>query len=238
MESRRMTAAKARISDIVNSKFIKGEGMNPSFVVTAAGRRLSRVRVLATVVDKFVSDSFSTMTLDDSSETMKAWAFKSSLLDDLKKGDIVDVVAKLKQYKEETYLLPEVVTVVTDPNIELLRELELAQEDKNFAEKRKIVFSYQSQAADLEELKKTLETLGISSDEVDAIVSSSVPQEESSEKEKILELIGRFDRGSGCDYTELLAASGMKEDAVDAIINELLADGACYEPRPGKIKRL
>jgi hypothetical protein len=53
-----------------------------------------------------------------------------------------------------------------------------------------------------------------------------------------LGLIEKLDAGQGCDYSELLEASKISEETMDSIINELLSDGVCFEPKPGKIKKL
>jgi hypothetical protein len=138
-------------------------------------------------------------------------------------------------------VIPEIIKVLENPNTELLRELELRNQEKDWQEKMKIVFEYQKQSSDLEELKGLVKAnLGISEDAVETILSSveEKAEEDSKDKEKILELIEKLDKGEGCDYAELLASTGMPEDVVDSIINELLTDGDCFEPRPGKIKKL
>ncbi len=44
--------------------------------------------------------------------------------------------------------------------------------------------------------------------------------------------------GDGIDYAELLTKLGRPEAEIEPIINELLAEGLCYEPGPGRIKRV
>ncbi|MBR9682794.1 MAG: hypothetical protein GOV02_03900, partial [Candidatus Aenigmarchaeota archaeon] len=57
-------------------------------------------------------------------------------------------------------------------------------------------------------------------------------------KEKILELIGKIDSGEGVEYQKIITESGLSENEVDSIIQDLLETGTCFEPLPGKIKRL
>ena len=244
IETRRMTAVKARIADIVNGSYIKPEGLQPAVVVAPSGRRLGRVRVLATVSEKYVSveRAFASLTLDDATATIRAKIFKAlSIVENISVGDRVDVIGKVREYNGEVYIAPETVVRADDPNMELLRELELREEEKRFEEKRRLVREYQQQAADISELKQMLETqFAISPETVDDIVASHPIEEAaaSSDKEKILALITEIDKGQGADYADLLAASGLEESAVDKAINELLEEGACFEPRPGKIRRL
>ena len=63
-------------------------------------------------------------------------------------------------------------------------------------------------------------------------------KEDTDNKNIILALITSMDTGDGCDYTQLVEAAKMPEEAIDAVINELLEEGACFEPKPGKIKKL
>ena len=56
-EKKRLTALKTSIGPIIKGKYIAQEGFEPNFVQTEHGR-LSRVRVLGTVVDKFVSENW------------------------------------------------------------------------------------------------------------------------------------------------------------------------------------
>ena len=57
MPVQRLTAKKVQISDIVNGKYFPGnkEEMKPSYVITPFGQKISRVNLVATVTDKFLS---------------------------------------------------------------------------------------------------------------------------------------------------------------------------------------
>lgn len=243
-----MTAVKARIKSITAGKYNPSQGFTPGYVITSAGQRISRVRVLATVVDKFISEDkrFASVTLDDGSDTIRCKMFGgASIFDAVENGRLVDLVGKLKEYQGEVYIIPEVIRAVDDPNWELLRELELRSSERDFGEKRRLVIEHQKTVSDLEELKKyMLERFAIDPQQVEAIVQAGIedveePHEEPNKaKDAVLKFIADLDHGDGCDYSELLEKSGLKEDAIDAAINELLEEGVCFEPKPGKIKKL
>jgi len=243
MEKKRLTALKTRISSITTGKYVVREGFDPNYVLTKKGEQLSRVRLLVTVVDKFVSETgkFASLTLDDGTDTIRAKVFNAvSMFDSIAVGDIVDVVARVREYQGEIYLIPEVIAKQDNPNYELLRELELRYQEQEFNNKRNLVFEYQKQTSDVEELKRYMaERFGMSSEETEGILQSDVVEEqETDEKAKIMELITKLDNGQGCDYTELIEVSGLGEEVIDAVINELLSEGICFEPKPGKIKKL
>ena len=77
---KRETAKKVRISDITQGEWVKKEGMEPSYIVTPWGENVSRARILGTVVAKFVAedDNFASLTIDDSTDTIRAKTFKTS----------------------------------------------------------------------------------------------------------------------------------------------------------------
>src|SRR3989338_8940874 len=126
----RQVARKVALRWLAEGDWVKMEGKDPSCVVTRQGEKVARCRVLATVVQTFVSEDnqFASVTLDDGTDTIRAKAFKEiQLLKALAAGDRVDVTGKLREYNGEVYILPEAIAKVADPNVELLRRLELLQ---------------------------------------------------------------------------------------------------------------
>ena len=118
MERERLTAIKMNIKQIVTGRFIKQEGFTPSYILTKLGLRLSRTRILGTVVDKFISESgkLASITLDDGSDTIRAKVFNDvTMFDNLSIGDTVDVIGRLREYQNEIYIMPEVIAKIGKP---------------------------------------------------------------------------------------------------------------------------
>lgn len=124
-----MTAFKVRISDLASGKLVQEE--STAYLLTKDNRKLARFRLMATVIDKFVSkdNSYAIVTLDDSTETIRAKAFKGEALklSSLGPGDLIDLVGNAREYEGELYINPEIITKIENPNWELLRKLELAE---------------------------------------------------------------------------------------------------------------
>ncbi|MBU7019369.1 MAG: hypothetical protein HXS44_17820 [Theionarchaea archaeon] len=116
-----MTAVKLRIRDLV-------EGTYDGRSVSTLFGEVSEARILGTLIDIYVTDdeNYMALTLDDGTETVriKAWRQDVEKLKKFSKGDFIDVVGKVREYNEEIYLTPEVVSRVS-PNKWVLRELEL-----------------------------------------------------------------------------------------------------------------
>jgi len=252
-EIKRVTAVKTDIASVKSGRFVRQTGFNPSYILTALGQKLSRVRILASVVDGFISaDSrYATITIDDSTDTIRVKSFQDiSLLQSLNKGDMIDVIGKIREYNGEIYITPEIIYRVEDPNLLLLRRVELQKQEREQEKKKKIVLDYQNKTADIDELKKVVKRkFGISEDDVESIIASQdlskrVDEEQVDEKlnkdnkDKIIKLIEKIDSGNGCEYSTLISESGLDENTVEQIVNDLLNDGICFEPKPGIIKLL
>jgi len=248
METRRLTAKKTSIEEVISGRFVRKSGFESSYVLTNLGRRLSRVRVLGLLVDKFLSldERYATITLDDSTETIRCKAFVNvKIFDDFGKGNLIDIFGKIREYNNEIYIMPEIIRKV-DSNFETLRKLELEKIIREQKEKIKKIKELQNQVSDLNELKIAIKEFMPLEDaegilEAQDMIESAVEEKTvatSEIKNKILKLIEDLDKGEGTDYKDILDKSGFSENEVDFAIQELLETGICFEPKPGKIKKL
>lgn len=243
VDKKRLPAIKASPQEIINGKYNSKEGFTPNYVLTPKGKKLSRVRVMGTVVKKYINKdkNFASLTLDDGKGTIRAKVFNAlSMFSDLAEGDIVDLVGKVREYKDEIYINSEIVHKIKDPNYEILRRLELEKGDDDWKETRKKILDMQSQVADLEELKNLMNNkFNISPEVVEAVLKQQDTEEDNGSdeesKERVLKIIKEED---GCHYEELIKKTGYAEEVVSQAINELLTDGECFEPKPGVIKCL
>ena len=248
MEVKRLIAKKASIGEIDNGTFVKKEGFVSSYVLTNLGRRLSRVRVLGLIVDKFISpdERYATLTLDDSTDTIRCKAFvNTKIFDGFGAGDLVDIFGKIREYNGEVYIIPEIIKKA-NPNLETLRILELEKIFRGQRKKIKKIKELQKQTSDLNELKTVVKQFMNLEDAEGILEAQKILENLADEKvansaeikSKILNLIEDLDKGKGADYQEILTKSGLPENDVDFAIQELLESGVCFEPTPGKIKKL
>jgi RPA family protein len=248
MENRRLTARKTSVSEIINGKFVRKTGFESSYILTNLGRRLSRVRVLGLIVDKFISpdEKFAAVTLDDGTDTIRCKSFINiKIFDGITPGDLVDTFGKLREYNGEVYVTPEIVRKVNS-NFETLRILELHKIMQEQKAKIKRMQELQSKTTDSNELKTAAKSFFPLEDveailEAQDIIESNSEEKASAlaeEKNKIIKLIDSLDKGEGVDYKTLMKESGLDENKVDFAVQELLESGVCFEPKAGKIKKL
>ncbi|MBU7032413.1 MAG: hypothetical protein HXS53_07765 [Theionarchaea archaeon] len=116
-----MTAVKLYIKHLV-------EGMFDGSKVDTVFGKVSEVRISGTLVDSYKTEdeNYIALTVDDGTETIriKAWRQDTEKLKPFTIGDIVDIVGRVREYNEEIYLSPEIISKIS-PNKWILRELEL-----------------------------------------------------------------------------------------------------------------
>jgi len=231
MPQLRQTAHKVWIKDIVNANYVKQEGWDPNYI-ELEGKKVSRVNVIATAVSKFVAEdgNYGSLTLDDGTETIRVKAFGPDVIrvKDVRIGAILRFVGKLKNYSDETYLAPEVVRELEDPNWIIVRKLELGSpKDVKKLEKEK---------------KKDLAEPSEESKGADEVKTEKIERDEAKEQEnlnqKLLDLIKAEDKGDGADMTKVIELSKLDEDEAKNILVGLLKSGDVYEPKKGLLKVL
>lgn len=229
MEDRKkLIAYKVWISDILMSEIYNDE--NPEFPVQfikIKNQNISKVNVMANVVEKFLNEnkSFASITLDDGSGSIRAKAWKEDIskLENINIGDIVNIIGRPRVYNEESYIVPELIRKVEDPNFEVLRKLELL---KLYGKPN--LNGIRISNVEIKEEKKN-------EDYVEEIV---VNQSSENNRQTIIKLIEKFDDGNGTEVGKIIDISNISRESVISIINELLTEGEIFEIREGYVKLL
>jgi hypothetical protein len=235
-----MTAMKVRVSDIVNGKWEKKEGMVPSFVVSQDGEEISRARIMGTIVGRFIADdgNFASLTLDDGTETIRMKTFKTTKpLDGFDVGNVVDAIGKIREYMGEIYMIPEIVTKIDNPNMELLRKLELIKGiGKSSGTTKDSVKGTGNKIDDKDENPDSSKGRISGTDKKDVKRKES-GNDRAELKREILKFIESGE--DGMEYSKILEKMKDRNDnEIESVVNEVLAEGICYEPTPGKIKKI
>lgn len=242
MQPTRMPAKKVRIFDIANGKYFAGsrEDMKPSYVITPLGEKVSRVNLVASVTEKFMSEdeSYSSITVDDGSEAIRVKVFKEDvhLLRNVEPGSLILVIGKVKEYNGEVYINGEVVKRNVDANLENLRKLEIL--DKVIQQK-KIVEEIKNLSNEVseEELKDyAVKKYSIDSESLQTILESK--KLEIDYKPKILEVIATLDTGDGVEVGKLFEVLDLSEHTIEKTLDELMSQGFVFEPHPGRIRKV
>jgi predicted transcriptional regulator len=215
---KRQVAHKSWICDLLNGKFVKGEGWNPSYV-ELSDRKVSRINLTATVVSKFTSEdgNYGAITLDDGTETIRSKAFgpDTAKFVPVKVGAIIRFVGKVKEYNGEVYLSPEIVRPLEDPNWIIVHKLELK--------------SPASGAPAPEVMKPSIS---------ENVAEEVIKDQDQSVQINMLDIIKGLDAGEGAEIEKVIQSSKLEQEEAKNIIIGLLKSGDVYEPRKGKLKVL
>jgi len=206
---RRQTAYKVWIRSL---KTTKGEVDESGLVyLPIKNKKIVRVNVIASVIDKFNAGNYSMLAIDDGSDSiqLKAWADDSWLVEDKAVGDMVLVVGRLGEYNEEVYIRPEIVKKLDSYDWALLRRLELIKE-YGVPDKREKV--------------EVVEKEHKAEDEVEPSLAV---------REKVLSIIEKKDE---TEEEKMIEDLGLPKEQVVKAVQELLKEGEVFMPRPGYLK--
>ncbi len=246
---KRLVAYKVAIADIMAGEYKAQEGFNPSRVETSWGLSVSRVHIIATVVNHYKSEDskYAFITLDDGTGVVRSKAFQqdTKFLEKIKKGDIVDVIGRIREYNDERYIVPEVVRVVDDYNMITLRKLEVKVFKNKFLKENPATTKQKEDSKKNEpekkkkDVKKAPEKQETKPEKKkDPVKETKKPLDDKEIRERVVKTIEVLDDGEGVDYTDILKNVDLEDNLIEKAIDELLSEGSCYEPRAGKIKVL
>ncbi len=258
-DAKKSPAYKLDISDITCNPYVKTDGdLEPNFVDIAGKLKVIRVRLLAKVTFKYLSDdgNYASITLGDGKNSIRVKAWQDiRCLKETEKDNLIDIIANVREWNGEVYLIPEVLRKIDDPDLEILRHLEIQKfrKDMSLPEKEDIEKKIGSENKTVPDVPETIDVdakdakdIGDEEKEDKAEIlkeESSAKEEKPKNEEKslrvlVLEVIDNLDKGDGADFEDVLGSIKGPEKEVEAIINDFLSEGTCYEPRAGKIKVL
>lgn len=232
-------AYKLKIEDLVRGQYIRSiDDTEPSYLLTPWGQRITRARVMGTVVDKFVREdqSYATLRLDDGSETisLRAWRENVPELNHFDIGSTVDTIGRVREFEGEVYMVPELILQVNDPNWELVRELEIVESQRealrNGVRPHKI-------AATLEPtqlktgLHQTTPTVESAFGE-----EPSLPEVPDWLKKQVILALEKLDKGNGATPIEISVELNLPQTQVDDALRVILVKGDIFEPVAGRFK--
>jgi len=228
MEIQKQVAYKIWISSILGKEVKKEEDNFSVPFIEFDNKKISKVNIIASVVGKFINDekNFASVTLDDGSGVIriKVWKEDTSKLENVNLGDIINVIGRPRVYNEESYIIPEIVKKIDNPNFELLRKLELF---RLYGKPNTNGIKYEERIAIIEK---------INSDESEVVEEIVRSEHSENNRQYVIKLIELFDKGEGTNIQELENNSKIDKHQIKSIITDLLREGEIFEIREGYVK--
>jgi RPA family protein len=184
-QQKRQTAKLATAEELNSGKYFQKEGFTPNYLLVPSGRRFSRARMVATVVDSFTNDdeTYGSLTLDDGTDTIQIKFFNDlSLIENFEVGDIVEAVGKVREYQGEIYMNAEILKK-REVKEELLHELKHKKTTEEWDQIKETVKQLKESGKDQEEIEKEMAGK-LDEDEVDSLLQSFGEQFDNVEEER------------------------------------------------------
>jgi len=203
--------------------------------------KTKRVRVVSTIIEKreiinpqsgnndeyVEDDEYENLRiefdLDDGTGLIRAiiWRTNPENYKDFNKGDIVDVVGLIRQWKEFTSISPEIVRKIDEPNFILLRNAEIIKKIKNGE-----IFDI----PEIENLEKEIEDLSSELDVNDLFETKSTLIESDDLKERIYLIIENFSgKGERISFERLKQEVKVSDNDLNSYLNSLIRESRIYE---------
>jgi hypothetical protein len=176
---------------------------------------LGEVKIFGTILSKNIYRTegkvdYGILLVGDGSGStirIKAWGSGTSTLDQLEKGELIDIVGKMRHAGNETFLVPEIVRKLPDPNWQIVRELEIIEDYLN-RKKALIRGSLRSGSKKVDLRREIISTI---------------------------EIKGRDTGIDFTELVKCIGHSN--EEEIKKTLNELLDQGTIYETRPGRYRK-
>ncbi len=210
-QMQRQIAYKVPINALLENQYVEQQGWNPNYI-QINGKQVSRINLIATVIDKQLSSTLATLILDDSTGIIQAKYFNEDVKKaaDISIGDTILVIGKPRKFNDQMFLTLEISRKINPLWVKIRKD----------------------------ELQKEFNVFSSTSDQNKKVEDAKQQQHLNRYNEKILELIRENDGGSGADMDQVISSSGLKESEAFEIIGELIKLGEIYEPKPNRIKIL
>ena len=226
MQQARQTAYKVWIANLQNGTYTKQSGEWEPNYVACNNQKISRVNILATVINVTFAENMGAIELDDGSGTLQVRAFKEDvgILRNLSIGDVITVIGRPREFNNTIYVIPEIVKKVDNAAWLTVRKLEL---QKLFGNPEQV------------QQKQPPEPVVVTTQPTQPILEPTPTPHQinatESERQKILNIVEKAGE-TGLAMEALLAEANIPEQEAETIVQELLKDGEIYVPRPGQVK--
>ncbi len=131
MHTKQPTALKCDVKTIKSGVPIKENGKE---LVLIDGKKIGRINVIGTVMHKFENKErmFVFSNIDDGTGVISLRFFKENTkkMEGILVGDMVNVIAGVREFEKNVYLSPISIKKVLNPNSWLLRKIELSKKEE------------------------------------------------------------------------------------------------------------
>ncbi|MBT3836105.1 hypothetical protein HOD05_01595 [Candidatus Woesearchaeota archaeon] len=222
----RQTAIKTTIQEINHSTFVNTDPELPHHIQTLHHGKVFRVNLIGIIIQKEKVGSITNMLIEDQTGQMVARSFEElAYLKQVKVGDFVVIIGKVRMYNNEKYISPEIMKATSAAWLKV-RMLELQGMVELDVKKEEISPSIVEEKI-VETIEKPI---------IEEISEETKEQEKLLPIEKITQLIKKLDQGEGVLIEEIIEQSIL--DDTEQLIEKMMESGDIFQNQPGRVKVL
>jgi hypothetical protein len=250
---RRIPSSRIYLSDLVDGYYIEQEGdFDPNYILTPSGEKVYRAKAVATIVaGPYFSDdnSYARLLLDDGTGIAWGAAFRerAQLLKGMTRGDLVQLIAKPREWQDNKQLNIEVIAKIDAPFyilsraetvLHALRFREEAARARNLLETsgsmRRARELAKEENIDLEVLEGVDELSYLREKEKEETIDVEKLEVVKKRIADVMQMLQTEDAGVELDVLIAELDQEFTSAEVEEGLKELLSDGDVYEPSVGK----
>ena len=127
----RQVAYKVWISDLIKNEYIVQSGEWTPNYIQVGEKKVSRVNLIANVIDKQDTERLSSVVIDDGSGNVSARCFNEStkILKDISVGDTILLIGRPRKNDNETFIVVEIAKKLDNPMWLQARKKELEKDN-------------------------------------------------------------------------------------------------------------
>ena len=222
----RQTAIKTTIQEINHSTFVNTDPELPHHIQTLHHGKVFSVNLIGIIIQKEKVGSITNMLIEDQTGQMVARSFEElAYLKQVKVGDFVVIIGKVRMYNNEKYISPEIMKATSAAWLKV-RMLELQGMVELDVKKEEISPSIVEEKI-VETIEKPI---------IEEISEETKEQEKLLPIEKITQLIKKLDQGEGVLIEEIIEQSIL--DDTEQLIEKMMESGDIFQNQPGRVKVL
>ncbi|HDH43998.1 MAG TPA: replication protein RepA [Thermococcus sp.] len=264
---KRLPSTRVYIRDILEGFYVRSEGdFEPNYLITKDARRVYRAKIVGTVVREPIiaeDETYGKFQIDDGTGVIWVLGFRddTKFIRLVKRGDIVQLIGKVGEWRDDKQILVEGVTKV-DPEMWILHRYETLRDKLNHIKNAKLAFEIYNTYGITAKAKVIAKNKGIPEDLLTAIdelyavimeqkAEESVLEEEFFEEETkevregieeakkaVLEILRSKGTAVSLKFIQRKLQEKYDPETIEEAVRALLTEGEIFEPEIGYYQTL
>ena len=252
---KRFPSSRITLEELHGGFFVKKEDdFEHNYLLTSEGRKIYRIKVVGILLyDPTIAEdsAYSSVVVTDFSEAARCVSFREEavMVEGLRRGDIVQLVGRPTEWKEEKQITLEAIGK-TEPNMIILHRLETLAQRKTHKASFEDAVRLLEETKNMRKAREEAKLRGINPEIIEIADELKFRKEKVEEeplvvdkeeflKGKVLDIIITLGGENGVEYDTIIGQlTDFKEDEIDRAVHNLLAEGEIFEPRINRFVRV